>query len=190
MITKVVNSFWKGAPKMILLCQVVNFHIFKPNLILGLRAQQMWNSTNSYFKKCCLTRQKWLNMKVNVWLTHSAMLLGGVETGSMYARYVPVISVNVPCMYYVQPLNTYLIHKFIKFRGRLEAASECTNKPLSSACTWTLFHHPLLLGIHIQHTFTLKKCAQFQPYFNQARLQSGIWFLHSSGNADKASINN
>ena len=33
-------------------------------------------------------------------------------------------------------------HKFIKFRGCLEAASERTNVPLSSARTWTPFHHP------------------------------------------------
>ena len=31
----------------------------------------------------------------------------GVETGSMYVRYVPVISVNVPCTYYLQPLNSF-----------------------------------------------------------------------------------
>ena len=31
--------------------------------------------------------------------------LGGVEIGSMYVRYVPVISANIPCTYYVQPLN-------------------------------------------------------------------------------------
>ena len=39
------------------------------------------------------------------------------------------------------PEQTYLIHKFIKFRGCLEAASERTNVPLSSARTWTPFHH-------------------------------------------------
>ena len=60
-----------------------------------------------------------------------------------------VISANVPCTYYVRPLNNlkryvhvpryahvplgtlyikiYLMHKFIKLRGCLEAASECTS---------------------------------------------------------------
>ena len=36
-------------------------------------------------------------------------LKGGVETGSMYVQYVKsflVISANVPCTYYVQPLNS------------------------------------------------------------------------------------
>ena len=37
------------------------------------------------------------------------------------------------------PEQTYLIHKFIKFRGCLEAASERTNLPLSFARTWTPF---------------------------------------------------
>ena len=41
--------------------------------------------------------------------------------------------------------QTYLIHKFIKFRGCLEAASESTNVPDSSEPTWTLFHHPQYL---------------------------------------------
>ena len=57
-------------------------------------------------------------------------------------------------------LGTYLIHKFIKFRGCLEAvqrlfrgcleaASEPTNVPISSAHTWTPFHHPLIFAINI-----------------------------------------
>ena len=33
-------------------------------------------------------------------------------------------------------------HKFIKFRGCLEAASERITVSLSSARTWTPFHHP------------------------------------------------
>ena len=66
------------------------------------------------------------------------------------------------CTYYVQPLGTCtkpnLVHAhtkvcsrdmcmygmiqiFIKFIGCLEAASERTNVPLSSAHTWNLFHH-------------------------------------------------
>ena len=35
-----------------------------------------------------------------------------------------------------------IAYKFIKFRSCLEAASESTNAPLSSACTWTPFHLP------------------------------------------------
>ena len=49
------------------------------------------------------------------------LFLGGVETGSMYVQY-----------------------KFFKFRGCLEAASENTNVPLSSARLWTPFHHPFI----------------------------------------------
>ena len=72
-------------------------------------------------------------------------------------------------MYYKQPLQvpryvhvpeqTYFIHKFIKFRGCLEAASERTNIPGSSERTWILFHHRLCLGLIIgsiyeyNHTF-------------------------------------
>ena len=41
-------------------------------------------------------------------------------------------------------------HKFIKFIDCLEAASERTNVPLSSACTWTPFHHPLLICLLFQ----------------------------------------
>ena len=72
------------------------------------------------------------------------------------------------CMYYLQPLQvprymhvprsvqryvhvpeqTYLIYKFIKFRGCLEGASERTNVPLSSACTWTPLHHHLFLEVN------------------------------------------
>ena len=34
------------------------------------------------------------------------------------------------------------VHKFITFRGSLEAAIERTNVPGSSECKWTSFHHP------------------------------------------------
>ena len=43
------------------------------------------------------------------------------------------------------PEQTYLIHKFIKFRGCLDAASEHTKVPGSSKRTWTMFHHPQIL---------------------------------------------
>ena len=46
-----------------------------------------------------------------------------------------------------RPRYTYLIHKFIKFRGCVEAARKRTNVPLSSASTWTPFHHPLYLWL-------------------------------------------
>ena len=40
-------------------------------------------------------------------------------------------------------------NKFFKFRGCLEAASEHTNVPPSSACTWTPLHHPSCLSLLI-----------------------------------------
>ena len=64
----------------------------------------------------------------------------------MYVQYVQVISANIPCTYYVQPLNAQ--HKFFKFKDYLEAASERTNIPLSSARTWTPFHHPPQMHLH------------------------------------------
>ena len=48
--------------------------------------------------------------------------------------------------YVYAPEQTYLIHKFIKFRDCLEAASKRTNAPLSSARTWAPFHHPQNYG--------------------------------------------
>ena len=57
------------------------------------------------------------------------------------------------------PLNTrtYLIHKFIKFRGCLEVASERTNVPLSSAHTWIPFYHPRLHFLDICNIYVLKR---------------------------------
>ena len=92
-------------------------------------------------------------------------LFGGVDSRSVVCLLTMYVSLLTSMcigkfMYYVQPLQvhryvhipryvhvpeqTYLIHKFIKFRGCLEAASKRTNVPFSSAGTWTPFHHPRL----------------------------------------------
>ena len=90
------------------------------------------------------------------WYVHVLSLLASMCIGtcmyqplnSLYRLHVPryVLSqkyVNIPRSvqrYVHKPEQTYLIHKFIKFGGCLEAASERTNVPLSSAQTWTPFH--------------------------------------------------
>ena len=62
------------------------------------------------------------------------------RTQSFSLYYVKLLGT---CTY--RPLNSLYkyVHVLIKFRGCLEAASECTNVPLSSARTWTPLHHPL-----------------------------------------------
>ena len=44
-------------------------------------------------------------LEIKVRATTFPYKTGGVETGSMYMEYVPVISANIPCTYYMQPLN-------------------------------------------------------------------------------------
>ena len=91
------------------------------------------------------------------WYVHILSLLGSMCIGTCMFYVQPLGK----CMYYMQPLGKCMyqplnslyryVHipryvleqKLIKFRGCLEAASEHTNVPLSSAHTWTLFHHPL-----------------------------------------------
>ena len=40
-------------------------------------------------------------------------------------------------------------YKFIKLRGCLDATIEHTNERLSSVCTWTPFHHPLVVAVDV-----------------------------------------
>ena len=93
---------------------------------------------------------------INTSLNFCGLILGGVDSWSVVSGHTQTFGTYIgTCTYYMQPLQvhwyvhvpeqTYLIHKFIKFRGCLEAASVRTNVPGSSKHTWTRFHHPQIL---------------------------------------------
>ena len=53
-------------------------------------------------------------------------------------------------------------NKFIKFKGCVEASSEHTNVPLSSARTWTPFHNPLNFFFYFY--LVKRKCLTPPPF--------------------------